>query len=52
MKCSAVPILFRDAFEQDVLHVTVTETAEQTGHDGPLRNPPALTVCSGNGGHK
>lgn len=45
---SAVPFLFSDAFEEDILHVTVAETAEQTGHDGALRNPPALAVRSGN----
>lgn len=44
----AVPFLFSDAFEEDILHVTIAETAEQTGHDGALRNPLALAVRSGN----
>lgn len=43
---SAVPFLFSDGFEQGVLHVTVAEAAEQTGHDRALRNPLALTVGS------
>lgn len=45
---SAIPFLFSDAFEEDILHVTVAEAAEQTGHNGALRNPLALAVRSGN----
>lgn len=41
----AVPFLSSNVFEQDVLHVAVAETAEQTGHNRTLRNPTALTVC-------
>lgn len=42
----AVPALFSDALQEGVLHVAVAETAEQTGHDGALGNPPALPVKS------
>lgn len=45
----SVPFLFNDVFEQDVLHVTIAETAEHTGHSRPLRNPSALSVCSEKG---
>lgn len=46
MRVAAVPSLFHNVFEQDVLHVTVAEAAEQAGHDRSLRNPSALTVRS------
>ena len=42
----AVPFVFNNVFEQDVLHVTIAETAEQTGHNRSLRNPSALTIRS------
>lgn len=42
----AVPFVFSNVFEQDILHVTVAETAEQTGHNRSLRNPSTLTICS------
>lgn len=40
----AVPSLSSNVFEQDVLHVAVAETAQQTGHNRPLRNSTALTI--------
>lgn len=42
----SVPFLVNDVFEQDVLHMSIAETAEHTGHSRPLRNPLALSVCS------
>lgn len=42
----SVPFLFNYVFEQDVLHMTIAEAAEQTGNHRPLRNPSTLSVCS------
>lgn len=42
----SVPFLVNDVFEQDVLHMSIAETTEHTGHSRPLRNPLTLSVCS------
>lgn len=42
----SVPFLVNDVFEQHVLHMSIAETTEQTGHSTTLRNPLALSVCS------